>query len=232
MVYVTLNPILYQSILNNKKTSVCIRKRYVERDMLARRENGSVTSPEIEYLNRFIIKIMTCLLNEEFVIYILNMKDCERTRKLLPRILDTTDYEIVELTNELPRHTHSSIWHNNEVYLGCGHHAIISTRKLSDIESELVFGEYFQSSCLTLDFTETPQLQFIQLERPLFLIVYCQHESLLNKCKQDLLSKGIDVKLQSEIELIDKWLDYKNFEKMLEVEKRCNQKQSTIVSYI
>lgn len=231
MVYVTLNPILYDILMDLEDLKLSVRKRYYI-DTTTWKENGSVVNPKKSYTNSFTLRFEVNTTESNYSILVVNMKDCERTRKALPKILKQEDYQLIELTNQLPMHTHSAIWYNNELYLGYGHDGIVRNRNLQDKESELVFGEYFESTCLTLDLTGTPQLQFIKLERLLFLIVYCQHESLLNKCKQDLLSKGIDVKLQSEIELIDKWLDYKNFEKMLEVEKRCNQKQSTIVSYI
>lgn len=217
MLYVTLNPELYNTIKDSEDLKLSIRNRFYI-DSTNWKENGSVTNPNKRYINSFTLRLTVNTPISSYVILIVNMKDCERTQKLLPKILNQEEYKLIELTNELPMHTHSAIWGNEELYLGYGHDNIIKNRKLQDKESELIFGEYYQSSCLTLDLTGTPKLQFIQLKRPLFLIVYCQQKSSISRCREDMLLKGIDVRLYSEMSLVDNWLPLKNFKRMMLLE--------------
>lgn len=222
MKYVALNPTLFNILKDIKNLTIGVRKRQRVADNVWK-EDSSIVVFTKSYINQFTLRFTFNIFTTDYEISILNLKDCKRTRKSLPRLLKQKEYEIIKLTNQLPVSTHSAIWDSKELYLGYGHTNIVRNRGLQDKESELVFGEYFESSCLTLDLTEKPQLQFIQLKRPLFITVYCQHDSLIDECKQYLKSKGVDVKLYSEIQYIDNFLNLKDYGSILEVEKKLNE---------
>lgn len=214
MIYVVLSPKVYNMLCDKKSILLNKRTRLMDKDSIYFSEIGFTGQCTLPTVCNGFIKLIDKTVELELDIY--NIKDCERARKLISKKYNK-DFEIINCSEELPMREFAAVWCDNELRTGYGHHNLIQAYGFQDAKNSLIFGEYYNKSIITVDMSDKPVLQYVILDRPLFLVVYSQNDLIYDRCKSTLNNKGVDVEYCNNYRKNDKLLNMKDFEVMLQI---------------